>query len=69
MFDRKKVFIAAILIGTFLLTDLFASSLDVFKGETGSIKISGGTAHIPVMKEAAKRIMQLNGSIHISIAV
>ena len=68
MFDRKKVFIAAILIGTFLLTDLFASSLDVFKGETGSIKISGGTAHIPVMKEAAKRIMQLNGSIHISIA-
>lgn len=39
-----------------------------FKGEKGSIKISGGTAHIPVMKEVAKRIMQMNGDIQISIA-
>lgn len=39
-----------------------------FKGEKGTIKISGGTAHIPVMKEAAKQIMKLNPNIRISIA-
>ena len=45
-----------------------AGALDTFKGEKGSIKISGGTAHIPVMKEAAKRIMTVNPNIRISIA-
>ncbi len=46
----------------------FAGDLDLFKGESGSIKISGGTAHIPVMQEAAKAIMQANSNIQISIA-
>lgn len=32
------------------------------------IWISGGTAHIPVMKEAAKQIMSANPEISISIA-
>ncbi len=45
-----------------------ASGLDAFKGETGVLRISGGTAHIPVMKEAAKRIMAVNPDIQISIA-
>lgn len=45
-----------------------AKSLDVFKGETGAIKISGGTAHIPVMQEASKAIMQTNANIQISVA-
>ena len=45
-----------------------AGALDTFKGAKGSIKISGGTAHIPVMKEAAKRIMTVNPEIRISIA-
>ncbi len=45
-----------------------ADALDAFKNETGTIKISGGTAHIPVMKEAAQRIMTANPGIHISIA-
>jgi len=45
-----------------------ASPLDAFKGEKGSLKIAGGTAHIPVMKEAAKRIMQCNPNIQISVA-
>lgn len=45
-----------------------ADSLDAFKGDTGAIKISGGTAHIPVMKEIAGRIMRANPNIHISIA-
>lgn len=45
-----------------------ASGLDAFKGEKGILRISGGTAHIPVMKEAAKRIMAFNSDIQITIA-
>lgn len=45
-----------------------AGDMDAFKGETGTIKISGGTAHIPVMKLAAQKIMTDNPYIKISIA-
>ncbi len=45
-----------------------AQTLDVFRGEKGEIKISGGTAHIPVMKEAAEKIMTFNPGIRISVA-
>lgn len=60
--------ISVIVMGIFMSANLFAGSLDSFKDLSGTIKISGGTAHIPVMKEAAKRVMQLNGNIQISIA-
>ena len=46
----------------------FAGNLDLFEGMKGTLRIAGGTAHIPVMKEAAKRIMTFNGDIQISIA-
>lgn len=46
----------------------FASGLDAFKGENQVLRISGGTAHIPVMEEAAKRIMTFNPNIQITIA-
>jgi len=45
-----------------------AGGLDEFKGEKQVLRISGGTAHIPVMKEAAKRIMTFNPDIRITIA-
>jgi phosphate transport system substrate-binding protein len=45
-----------------------AGELDGFKGEKGEIKVAGGTAHIPVMKEAARRVMEVNPDIQISIA-
>ncbi len=45
-----------------------ADALDAFKNEAGTIKISGGTAHIPVMKAAAEQIMKTNPHIQISIA-
>jgi len=45
-----------------------AGDLDTFKGQSGTIKIAGGTAHIPVMKEAAKLIMEANPDIRITIA-
>ncbi len=43
-------------------------ALDAFNGQQGTIKIAGGTAHIPVMKEAAKRIMTQNNDIVITVA-
>lgn len=46
----------------------WSGALDAFNGEAGTIRISGGTAHIPVMKEAAARIMGSHPDIHISIA-
>ncbi len=46
----------------------FAGNLDLFEGMKGTLRIAGGTAHIPVMKEAAKRIMTFNGDIQIIIA-
>lgn len=45
-----------------------AGDLDGFKGLKGEIKIAGGTAHIPVMKEAARRVMSFNPDLQISIA-
>ncbi len=46
---------------------LSAADLDRFAGQKGSINISGGTAHIPVMTEAAKRIMEKNPDISITV--
>lgn len=45
-----------------------AGDLDAFKGESGSLKISGGTAHIPVMKLVAQKIRAANANVKISIA-
>ena len=54
---------------TFLFTSNgLAEDLDLFLGHKGVVKISGGTAHIPVMKEAAKRAMTANTDIQITIA-
>ncbi|HOI74943.1 MAG TPA: phosphate ABC transporter substrate-binding protein [Syntrophales bacterium] len=52
----------------FLSAPVLSGELDAFKGEKGTLKISGGTAHIPVMKEAAQRIMSAFPEIRISIA-
>jgi phosphate transport system substrate-binding protein len=41
--------------------------LQVFEGLEGSLDIAGGTAHIPVMEEAAKRIMKAFPKIRITV--
>lgn len=51
-----------------LSTAAGASGLDSFAGQSGSVNIAGGTAHIPVMQKAAKAIMQSNSDIRITIA-
>lgn len=40
----------------------------VFAGKRGKIDIAGGTAHIPVMNAAAKRIMQAHPGVRIQVA-
>ncbi|MBO2640666.1 phosphate ABC transporter substrate-binding protein [Shewanella algae] len=45
-----------------------ASELDRFENLSGTLNIAGGTAHIPVMKQAAKTIMSANNDIRITIA-
>lgn len=45
-----------------------AGDLDAFAGRKGRLTIAGGTAHIPVMNEAAKRIMRANKGIRITVA-
>lgn len=45
-----------------------AASLDAFKSLKGELNIAGGTAHIPVMKAAAKNIMEANPDIRITVA-
>ena len=58
----------AVVLITGLAVTATAGDFDVFKGVSGSLKISGGTAHIPVMKVAAQKIMTAHTGIKISIA-
>ena len=44
-----------------------AGPLDAFKNLSGTLDIAGGTAHIPVMKGAAKNIMAANPKIRITV--
>jgi phosphate transport system substrate-binding protein len=68
-FKRSAVIALALAIAAFGCASLStAGCLDSFAGEKGRLKIAGGTAHIPVMKTAAKRIMQTYPDIRISIA-
>lgn len=65
--------VAASLGGLLACASLLAGSaaageLDAFVGQKGKIDIAGGTAHIPVMNDAAKRIMQANPAIRITVA-
>lgn len=45
-----------------------SNPLDAFKGQKGVVDIAGGTAHIPVMRDAAKQIMAANPDIRITVA-
>ncbi len=46
----------------------FAAGLDAFTGLSGNLDIAGGTAHIPVMKDAAKAVMEANPAVTVTIA-
>jgi phosphate transport system substrate-binding protein len=61
------IFLALALLAVFPGVAL-AAPLDQFKNLEGAIDIAGGTAHIPVMKDAAQQIMQVNPKIRITVA-
>ena len=67
MHFMKRLFAVAVLL---LVTSVFAQAgdLDIFAGQQGMLKIAGGTAHIPVMKEVAKLVMIAHPNIRITIA-
>jgi phosphate transport system substrate-binding protein len=62
------ILIAAAVLVAGLFSPVQADDLASFDGLTGTVKISGGTAHIPVMKEVAKQIMRRNPKIRITVA-
>lgn len=67
----KRGILAALLLLCGMGTALAAAPaapLDAFKGQKGVIDIAGGTAHIPVMKEAARQIMEANPHVRITVA-
>jgi len=66
---RLPVILIALIFTFFCLTSIgLSEAIDDFVGKKGTIKIAGGTAHIPVMKEAAKRIMTRHNNIMITVA-
>ena len=64
----KKLLPAALLVLSLLSVSAFADPLDAFKGLSGTLDIAGGTAHIPVMKKAARNIMSACPDIRITVA-
>lgn len=63
-----KRFLLSFLLLLASLSPAAAGSLDSFTGLKGTLDIAGGTAHIPVMKDAAKSIMEVNPDIRITVA-
>jgi phosphate transport system substrate-binding protein len=68
---RKRIDVVVILsvflFFGFLQSAAFCAALDGFAGLEGTISIAGGTAHIPVMNDAAKNIMTFNPKIRITV--
>ena len=60
--------IAAVLFLFSASWSIASDDLSPFAQQEGTLRIAGGTAHIPVMKEAAKQIINFTPKIHISIA-
>lgn len=64
-----SVFIIAATLFLFSASwSLASDDLSPFAGQKGTLRIAGGTAHIPVIKEAAKQIINFNPKLQISIA-
>lgn len=63
----NKVAIVSVLFLGLLQPSAHCGTLDGFAGLEGTISIAGGTAHIPVMNDAAKKIMTFNPKIRITV--
>jgi phosphate transport system substrate-binding protein len=73
---RRSIMLKRFVFGFFLTTlvtifftlPALAEELDRFAGLAGKIDIAGGTAHIPVMNDAARAIMTKYPQININVA-
>lgn len=65
---KRVLLLCVVCSACFFAASGFAAGLDDFYGQSGKIDIAGGTAHIPVMKDAAQNIMQQYPQISITIA-
>ena len=63
-----RIALFVILAACFAYSTGWCDELDQFSGLEGTLDIAGGTAHIPVMKEAAEKIMAKNPKIRLTIA-
>ncbi len=72
MIRRKGLFVLWVVVFTACVLGMrvtaHADAYEAFKGLEGTLRISGGTAHIPVMQALAQEIMTRYPSIRISIA-
>jgi phosphate transport system substrate-binding protein len=66
--NKLLVIICAVVLGLAIAAFAGAQGLQSFQNLAGKIDIAGGTAHIPVMKDAAEAIMQANPKIRITVA-
>ena len=70
-FERARTWavLALFVLGLTSMPDSVAwcGPLDGFSGLEGTVNIAGGTAHIPVMNDAAKNIMTFNPKIRITV--
>ena len=66
----KKITISILCLFLAVSTGSLAQDdpLKSFQGLEGNLDIAGGTAHIPVMKDAAEQIMKSNPKIRITVA-
>lgn len=60
--------IICVLVLLFVVSVAYGEPLDAFKDLEGTLDIAGGTAHIPVMTQAAQDIMTFNPKIRITVA-
>ena len=68
--SSRKMLVVILALALCLCTASWAGAqgLPGFKNLKGKIDIAGGTAHIPVMKDAAEQIMKANPHIRITVA-
>lgn len=64
----KKFLLPALATTLLLATTAVVAPLDAFKGMKGTLDIAGDIVYIPVMREAAKRIMTVDPGIRITVA-
>lgn len=62
-----RPFLVCLVLSCFGICSAAEPALEAFRGQNGQIKIVGGTAPIPLMRAAARRIMTYNPSVRVSV--